>query len=223
MRKKIQNLIRGTYEYQHPKLIFSEEKIAFDVREEETYHGSFQITVSDEQRARGMICCRNPRMKCVTTQFDGMQAQIEFVYEAANVTEGNPDNGQFVISSSCGEYLLPFTANPVRYYHRSSIGKIKTINDFANLAKLNWEEALCVFQSKYFKNIFPDMTTELLYEGLCSRGCTSHEMEEFLIGIGKKKRSFIQVGEKELDLGNLTPIEALNTLYQLQNKLKNRW
>ena len=28
---------------------------------------------------------------------------------------------------------------------------------------------------------------------------------------------------KELDLGNLTPIDALNTLYQLQNKLKNRW
>ena len=28
---------------------------------------------------------------------------------------------------------------------------------------------------------------------------------------------------KELDLGNLTPIEALNALYQLQNKLKNRW
>ncbi|MCI8371026.1 MAG: DNA mismatch repair protein MutS [Lachnospiraceae bacterium] len=28
---------------------------------------------------------------------------------------------------------------------------------------------------------------------------------------------------KELDLGNLTPIEALNTLYSIQNKLKNRW
>ena len=28
---------------------------------------------------------------------------------------------------------------------------------------------------------------------------------------------------KNLDLGNLTPIDALNTLYQLQNKLKNRW
>lgn len=28
---------------------------------------------------------------------------------------------------------------------------------------------------------------------------------------------------KDLDLGNLTPIDALNTLYQLQNKLKNRW
>lgn len=28
---------------------------------------------------------------------------------------------------------------------------------------------------------------------------------------------------KNLDLGNLTPIDALNTIYRLQNKLKNRW
>ena len=28
---------------------------------------------------------------------------------------------------------------------------------------------------------------------------------------------------KNLDVTNLTPIDALNTLYQLQNKLKNRW
>ena len=28
---------------------------------------------------------------------------------------------------------------------------------------------------------------------------------------------------KNLDLGNLTPIDALNTLYKLQGKLKNRY
>ena len=28
---------------------------------------------------------------------------------------------------------------------------------------------------------------------------------------------------KEIDVTNLTPIDAMNTLYQLQNKLKNRW
>jgi len=28
---------------------------------------------------------------------------------------------------------------------------------------------------------------------------------------------------KDLDLGHMTPIDALNTLHQLQNKLKNRW
>ena len=28
---------------------------------------------------------------------------------------------------------------------------------------------------------------------------------------------------KAIDVGNLTPIDALNTIYRLQNKLKNRW
>ena len=28
---------------------------------------------------------------------------------------------------------------------------------------------------------------------------------------------------KELDISNLTPMDAMNTLYRLQNKLNNRW
>ena len=28
---------------------------------------------------------------------------------------------------------------------------------------------------------------------------------------------------RELDIGNLTPIEAMNKLFELQNKIKNRW
>ncbi len=32
------------------------------------------------------------------------------------------------------------------------------------------------------------------------------------------------IGElRDMDLGNFTPIEALNRLYELQNKVKNRW
>ncbi len=28
---------------------------------------------------------------------------------------------------------------------------------------------------------------------------------------------------RSVDVGNLTPVEALNKLYELQNKVKNRW
>ena len=28
---------------------------------------------------------------------------------------------------------------------------------------------------------------------------------------------------RTVDIGNLTPLEALNKLYELQNKVKNRW
>ena len=28
---------------------------------------------------------------------------------------------------------------------------------------------------------------------------------------------------RDLDVSNLTPVDALNVLYRLQNKIKNRW
>ncbi len=28
---------------------------------------------------------------------------------------------------------------------------------------------------------------------------------------------------QSIDIGNMTPLDALNKLYQLQNKVKNRW
>ena len=28
---------------------------------------------------------------------------------------------------------------------------------------------------------------------------------------------------RNMDLGNMTPLDALNKLYELQNKVKNRW
>ena len=58
---------------------------------------------------------------------------------------------------------------------------------------------------------------------------------------GKKKKQYDQVDLAQIslfdtvkdsdvieelskvDISNLTPLDALNTLYQLQNKLKNRW
>ena len=28
---------------------------------------------------------------------------------------------------------------------------------------------------------------------------------------------------RDMDLSNMTPLDALNTMYRLQNKIKNRW
>ena len=41
----------------------------------------------------------------------------------------------------------------------------------------------------------------------------------------EKLKTYIKDEEelKTIDVGNLTPIEALNKLYELQNKIKNRW
>ncbi len=193
MRKKIQDLIRGTFEYERPKLLVPEGKLQFQVLEDGVYRDSFPVTSSTEGAVRGLVTCSNPHMLCLTPQFDGTSANIEFEYTAGDQQEGITDRGQIVLVTNAGEYTVPFEAAVTRFFHPSSIGRIKTLNDFSNLAKLNWEEALTIFQSPQFPNIFPDEKTGLLYQGLCGGGMSSHEMEEFLIGIGKKERSFYEV------------------------------
>lgn len=186
MRKKIQDLVKGKYEYTRSRLI-TEQKVTFEVLENESFKGSFSIQSETGERVRGLITCAHPYVDCQVKQFDGASAEIAFEYHAVGIEAGTKDKGLFVIASNCGEYVVPFEASVTRYYHDSSIGKVKTINDLCNLAKLNWEEALKVFQSKFFLDIL-DEKSKLLYKGLCYRNATGHEMEEFLVGIDKKTR-----------------------------------
>ena len=74
-----------------------------------------------------------------------------------------------------------------------------TLNDFTNLCKLNWEEALLVFKSPYFVNVLQHDNgyLQLLYRGLTQHGRGTHEMEEFLVGCGKKKRNSIRIARPE--------------------------
>ena len=40
---------------------------------------------------------------------------------------------------------------------------------------------------------------------------------------GKNKNDDIIDELRNVDIGNMTPLDALNKLYELQNKVKNRW
>lgn len=201
MRKKIQDLVKGKFEYARPKLMM-DTRVSFEVLENESYKGSFTVRSDDGQRVRGIITCTHPYVDCQVKQFDGAVAEIEFEYHAVSVEAGTKDKGLFVIASNSGEYVVPFEATVTRYYHDSSIGKVKSINDLCNLAKLNWEEALRVFASKFFLDIL-DESSRLLYKGLCYRNATGHEMEEFLVGIGKKTRITFSVDQPMRNIGRV--------------------
>ena len=76
MRKRIQQLARGKFEYAKPQLHFSEEEITIDVVEGEDYEGSFTIQSEDNIPLRGLVYSTNPRMKCLTPQFEGDSVRI---------------------------------------------------------------------------------------------------------------------------------------------------
>lgn len=199
MKRKLQDIIQEKFDYGDTCLLLPDMDLKFTAAENEVFEGTFAFHSSSDQEVRGIVSCENPHVTCETAEFHGTEIQIRFQYHADTMTEGMTDRGIFVITSNVGEYQLPFRADISRHYLPSSIGKIKTLNDFTNLCKLNWDEALQIFKSPYFVNVLHHDTgfQKLLYRGLTQHGRGAHEMEEFLIGCGKKKRSSIQVARPE--------------------------
>ncbi len=196
MRRKIQELIRGTYDNNGPKLLLEQEApLSFAVIEKEPFEGSFLLQSSTSASVYGIVTCEHPAVCIDTPSFDARKARIRFTFLGEALKEGESQDGVFVVTSSAGELLVPFHVSVSRHYLSTSIGKIKTINDFTNLCSLNWEEALRVFASPYFCNIFHENQQEasLLYRALTCNGCSSHEMEQFLIAMGKKQASLFSV------------------------------
>lgn len=214
MKKKIQDMIQGKFQHGEPHLLLPEQNLEFPVIENEIYEGSFQLESSTDEPVRGIVTCQNPNISCLSTEFDAKKAVIRFTYYTEQLSEGDVDEGHFVITSSAGEYLLSFRARITKQYLQASIGRIKTLNDFANLCQLNWDEALKIFQSPHFPNIFHEQADfcSLLYRGITCRSNGSHEMEEFLIGCGKKKRSrfHIENTDRQFQVGRDAVNDALN-------------
>ncbi len=199
MRQKIQDIIRGKFEYDSPALLLEEEDLYLPVIENEIYHGSFHLKSSNGQPVRGIVTCEHPSISISSPEFDAAEAEIRFSFSGKAISDDEKEPGVFVVTSSAGEFLFPFTVQTSRHYLSTSIGKIKTLNDFYNLCKLNWDEALDVFSSRYFCNIFHENTEyyKLLYHSVTQQKCSSHELEEFLIATGKKNRcSFYVEGKK---------------------------
>lgn len=199
MKRKLQEILQEKFDYEETCLLLPDMNLRFSAVENEVFEGTFLFHSSSAQEVRGMITCENPHVTCETTEFHGTKIQVRFQYRADAMAEGMSDQGTFVITSNVGEYLLPFRADITRHYLTSSIGKIKTLNDFTNLCKLNWEEALRVFKSPYFVNVLQHDNgyLKLLYRGLTQHGRGTHEMEEFLVGCGKKKRNGFCIARPE--------------------------
>ena len=199
MKRKLQEIIQEKFNYEETCLLLPDMDLRFSAVENEVFEGTFLFHSSSAQEVRGIVTCENPHVICETREFHGTEIQIRFQYHADAMFEGMSDQGVFVITSNVGEYLLPFRADITRHYLSSSIGTIKTLNDFTNLCKLNWEEALLVFKSPYFVNVLQHDNgyLQLLYRGLTQHGRGTHEMEEFLVGCGKKKRNSIRIARPE--------------------------
>jgi hypothetical protein len=189
LRKRIQQLARGKFEYARPLLQFSTDKISIEALEGKDFAGDFVITSGNHIPMRGVIYTSDPRMECLPPQFEGEEVRIRFQYHSAGLVEGDIQKGDFYIICNQGEYNLSFVVSVSRLYADSSAGRIRSLTDFASLAHSSFAEAKQLFLSQHFKNIIKpsDYKALLVYEGLDRGRGSGQKLEEFLIAVQKKK------------------------------------
>ena len=197
MRKRIQQLANGKFDNNGPKLSLSTEKIELEVLEGKDETGSFVITSTNQVKMRGIIYSSNPRMECLTPQFEGEEVRIRYQFHSEGLIEGDIQKGEFFIVCNQGEYNLSFVVSISRLYADSSFGKIKNLDDFCRLAKENYDEAYRLFYSSNFKNLIREDKDRILYEGLRMQPQSALVVETFLIASHHKKKVEVTFEETE--------------------------
>ena len=197
MRKRIQQLANGKFDNNGPKLSLSTEKIELEVLEGKDETGSFVITSTNQVKMRGIIYSSNPRMECLTPQFEGEEVRIRYQFHSEGLIEGDIQKGEFFIVCNQGEYNLSFVVSISRLYADSSFGKIKNLDDFCRLAKENYDEAYRLFYSSNFKNLIREDKDRILYEGLRMQLQSALVVETFLTASHHKKKVEVTFEETE--------------------------
>lgn len=199
VRARIGQIAAGRFNGTKPILAFSEETIDLSVIEGRSEAGSFVIESTNQIKICGIVYSTNPRMECLNPHFEGEKVRIRYQFNSKGLAEGDTCEGKFVIVCNQIEYSLSFCARITKLYAESSIGAVKSLDDFTRLAASNWDEAYHLFYNRNFLNTIPydNVYERLTYEGFACARPSGQNMEEFLIGVNKKQPVSISVDKSE--------------------------
>lgn len=190
MEEVIERILEGDFAYENGSLDFSCTKLELTIRQGECREGSFRIFGERGRLTQGRVLSSDGRMECMTADFVGSEEEIFYRFHGEHLEEGEVVKGEFYVISNQGEYYLPFVVSVEYIQLESSLGTIRNLFHFANLAKAYPEEAVELFYSADFPRIFngSDRQYYEYYLGMSAYAGNRQNVEEFLIGISKKQK-----------------------------------
>jgi len=189
VKEKIERLSKGIFEYEMPELLVSESRLDIVVEAGIRKEGSIRISNDAGQRMKGVLYVTGKILSLSRTDFIGSECEVEYDVDASILQAGEEHIGTINIVSDCGECQIPFRIQVTEPSLPSSIGNIRDLFQFANLARLNWKEALELFSLEEFSKVVLQKEPKYrpAYQKLLSSSDISQAMEEFLVLVHKKK------------------------------------
>ncbi len=190
MKSKIERLSRGEIEYELPQLVLSPEQIRETLEAGKIFKGSFTVSNQEGRGMSGKIYSSSRLLTLQCNTFEGTQNCISYEVNAQFLKAGEEISGTISIITDCGEVILPFTFLIEAQYFRTSLGKVRDLFQFTNLARSDWAEAKKVFRQEAFEKVLlsNDEKSKNIYRQLLRSSTGSQAMEEFLIAIHKKSK-----------------------------------
>ncbi len=201
MIDKIERFSKGDFEYERPFLTLSMEEIVLTVEAGKSLTGSFTIANSFGIPMQGVVYASGRCMQLEHESFEGEVIPVNFIFYANSLRAGDEVKGEFHIVSDIGEQSLGFTVQVEAPYCMSSMGKIKDLFQFTNLAMSDWTDAKRVFRSEEFETILlaSEERYRTVYHQLVRGMSTSQALEEFLVTIHKKSEITLEVDRVQCD------------------------
>ncbi|NCC43832.1 MAG: hypothetical protein EOM18_09690, partial [Clostridia bacterium] len=189
MKRRMEQLINGRFEYEVPKLVLSQHEIDVVTKAGENYRGELFIGAEDNRRIKGMVMSSNRRLLLAKEKFSGTAVCIPYGVDVKGMGSGDVLVAQITVNSSLGEYQIPVKVEVQEAQIHTSLGEIRTLNEFVKLAENDYREAFRLYTSDSFPRILQgsDRKYLSLYQGMSQNPVTYQHMEEFMIGAGKKE------------------------------------
>lgn len=202
MKKRVEQLIKGTFEYAVPRINVSDPAISLTIPEGESYRGEFYFATEDNSTMKGMLISKDRRILLSEDKFSGSTIRVVFGIETEGLKADFEEKSSIVILSNLGEVVIPVQYKICRKAVKTSRGHLGSLDDFAVLAKEDYREAFRIFTSDDFLAFSPDekKAYAALYKGMSQNPVTYQHMEEFLIGAGKKEPVYLTLDKEKKEV-----------------------
>ncbi|MFV0527929.1 MAG: DUF5717 family protein [Lachnospiraceae bacterium] len=189
MKRKLERLRNGKFNFQPLPLSVSKTKIRVTTEAEQNQQGDLTIEALTGGKVTGYVISSHRRFVPAVTRFSGTIVKLSYGIDVQGLIPGASFRGSLTLLTNFGEHKIPFEVTVQKQPAGIKSAQLRNLDDFTTQARRDIRGAFRIFKEDSFIELLeeePELYTTLCL-GMKQNPLTYQNMEEFLIGAGKKK------------------------------------
>ncbi len=217
MRRRLEQLLNETFEYEIPRLVLEPAFLKAEVKKNELLRGSILVSHPEGKRCRGFVYSSNPRLFIETADFYSPRTEIRYQADLTGLEEGQKAEGKLTICSDLGEYSIPYCFTVQK---EEKVEQGMDIDSLSDLARTDFMAAADIYASDEFGDYLKKgkFETYTIWKALPRDDEPRRALEQFLISEDKK-----DIIELSLSANNHRIINPEGTVLEEVMLTKSSW